>query len=296
MLHKRSKLERKKVRAAYIFLTPVFSVFLVFILIPVFATFYLSFTQYSVFEPAKWVGFKNYSSLIQNQSFRQTLGNTFYFMMGTVLPRTALALLFASMLNANIRARSVFRCIFYLPVVTSTVAVSFVWLFLYDPSPSGLFNYFLSLVGLPQQEWLGSTALAMPCIIVMSIWKFVGYYMVIFLAGLQGIPEQYYEAARIDGAKRFHEFWHITLPLLKPVTLVVLILSFIGASQVFQQVYIMTEGGPAGTTSTLVYKMYITAFRSFYFGRGAAMSFFLVAIVFTLALVNIKLGGTKGET
>jgi len=288
-----SKLEKKRIRTAYLFLSPVFLLLLIFVFIPVFVNFYISFTKYSVFEPSRWVGLSNYIFLIQDSSFLQCVVNTLYFMVGTVLPRTALALLLAIVLNRKIRGRAVFRSIFYLPVVTATFAVSFVWIFLYDPSPSGLFNYFLSFIGVAPLEWLGSIKLAMPCIILMSIWKFVGYYMVIFLAGLQGIPEQLYEASRIDGANKVQEFWHITLPLLKPVTLLVLILSLIGASQVFEQIYAMTQGGPGGSTMTIVYKLYITGFRSFYFGRAAAMSFFLVAIVFTLSIINMKLAGRR---
>lgn len=286
-----SGIEKRKIKAAYCFLAPVFSLFLVFVFIPVFVSFYISFTEYSVFEPSRWIGLSNYIFLIQDSSFLQCIVNTLYFMVGTVLPRTVLALLFAIMLNRKIRGRAVFRSIFYLPVVTATFAVSFIWIFLYDSSPSGLFNYFLSFIGVAPLEWLGSIKLAMPSIMLMSIWKFVGYYMVIFSAGLLGIPEQLYEASRIDGANKVQEFWHITLPLLKPVILLVLILSLVGASQVFEQIYAMTLGGPGGSTMTIVYKLYITGFRSFYFGRAAAMSFFLVAIVFTLSLINIKLAG-----
>lgn len=288
---KMSKLERKRIRTAYLFLVPIFSLFLIFVFIPVFVSFYISFTEYSVFEPSRWIGLSNYIFLIQDSSFLQCIVNTLYFMVGTVLPRTGLALLFAIMLNRKIRGRAIFRSIFYLPVVTATFAVSFIWIFLYDSSPSGLFNYFLSFIGVAPLEWLGSIKLAMPSIMLMSIWKFVGYYMVIFSAGLLGIPEQLYEASRIDGANKVQEFWHITLPLLKPVILLVLILSLVGASQVFEQIYAMTLGGPGGSTMTIVYKLYITGFRSFYFGRAAAMSFFLVAIVLTLSLINIKLIG-----
>jgi ABC-type sugar transport system permease subunit len=202
--------------------------------------------------------------------------------------------------NAGLRGISLYRTTYYLPVVTSLVAISMVWMWLYDPN-YGLLNYGLELISraasfalrkevmLPPQAWIGDPGKAMASIVVMSIWRGLGYNMVIYLAGLQGIPHHLYEAARIDGAGRWQQFRSITWPLLKPTTAFILVISVIGASQVFAQVYVMTNGGPNNATTTIVHQIFQNAFSFMKMGYASAMAFVLFAIIFLLSIINLRL-------
>src|SRR6185503_15597282 len=186
-----------------------------------------------------------------------------------------------------IRAMALYRAIYFVPVVTSLVAVAMVWQWLYH-SEVGLINYLLIDLGLPKVNWLGSTEWAMPAVILMTSWKSMGYYAVIFLAGLQGIPGHLYEAADIDGANSWQKFWRITLPLLSPTMFFVLVISIIQAFQVFGQIFIMTRGGPANATSTIVYFIYNQAFVWFRMGYAAAASWVLFAIIFVVTILQTR--------
>jgi ABC-type sugar transport system permease subunit len=190
--------------------------------------------------------------------------------------------------NARIRGRNFFRVVLYLPQVTSSIALSMVWLWLFDPH-LGLLNAFLRLLGLPPGEWLQSTTQAMPSIILMSIWGGVGGTMLIYLAALQGIPEQLYEAAQVDGASRLQCLWYVTLPSLQPVTLYILVTAIIGSFQIFGPIYAMTNGGPAFATTTIVHQIYINGFRYFNMGYGAAQSWVLFLLLLGLSIANLRL-------
>jgi ABC-type sugar transport system permease subunit len=212
----------------------------------------------------------------------------------------ALALLLALLLNTGLRGITVYRTVYYLPVVTSLVAVSLVWMWIYDPN-YGLLNHFLQLLSealslllgrdivIPPQTWLADPGLAMLAIIAMSIWRGLGYNMVIYLAGLQSIPDHLYEAAIIDGATPWQRFWSITWPLLKPTTAFILVISVIGASQVFAQVYVMTNGGPNNATTVIVHQVFQNAFSFMKMGYASAMAFVLFGLIFVMSLINLRL-------
>jgi len=280
--------DRKEAVAGYLFLLPALGGILVFILGPVVAAIALSFTKWDLLTPAKFIGLSNYQELIQDPMFRKVMLNTLIFTGASVPLSLILSLGLALALNQKIKGIVVFRTIYFLPVVSSMVAVSLVWRWLYNPN-YGLLNYFLNLLHLPSVNWLFSTTWAMPAIILMSVWKGLGYNMVIFLAGLQGIPQMYYESAKIDGAGKFQAFKNITLPLLSPTTFFVLVISIISSFQVFDQIFVMTSGGPAHATEVIIYYIYHNAFQIFRMGYASALAFCLFIIIFALTLLQIRL-------
>ncbi len=291
-------------RTAYLFLAPGLALFLLFVLIPVVAAFYLSFCRYDIIHSPHWVGTANYQRIARDIGsqgvFCVSLRNTAQYALGTIPLGMALALALALLVNAGLRGVSIYRTTYYLPVVTSLVAISMVWMWIYDPS-YGLLNYLLVLISragsavtghhvlIAPQTWLANPKQAMPAIIAMSIWRGLGYNMVIYLAGLQGIPEHLHEAALIDGASKWQRFRAITWPLLKPTTAFIFVVSVIGASQVFAQVYVMTNGGPNNATTTIVHQIFQNAFSFMKMGYASAMAFVLFAIIFVLSLINLRL-------
>lgn len=280
--------DRKETVAGYLFLLPALGGILVFILGPVVAAIALSFTKWDLLTPAKFIGLSNYQELIQDPMFRKVMLNTLIFTGASVPLSLILSLGLALALNQKIKGIVIFRTIYFLPVVSSMVAVSLVWRWLYNPN-YGLLNYFLNLLHLPSINWLFSTTWAMPAVILMSVWKSLGYNMVIFLAGLQGIPQMYYESAKIDGAGKFQAFKNITLPLLSPTTFFVLVISIISSFQVFDQIFVMTSGGPAHATEVIIYYIYHNAFQIFRMGYASALAFCLFIIIFALTLLQIRL-------
>ena len=235
-------------KAALVFMLPLMIPLTIYWIIPSLASLYYSLTNYSVVMPTRWVGLANFSRMWSDNLFWRSLANSAYFTAGTIPLTMGFGLILALAVNARIRDRNFFRIVFYLPLVTSTIALSMVWLWLFDPS-FGLLNVLLKVFGIHGQLWLQSTKQAMPSIILMSVWLGVGGSMIIFLAGLQGIPESLYEAARVDGAAGWQAFRYITLPLLQPVTLYVLVTNIISSFQIFGPIYAMTNGGPAFATT-----------------------------------------------
>jgi multiple sugar transport system permease protein len=215
--------------------------------------------------------------------------NTTYYVLGTVPVRTALALLLAIALNQQLRAMSWYRAAFFLPTITSAVAAATVWRWIYEPN-FGLLNSFLYTIGVSHPPtWVSSPVWAMPGLILVGVWQRVGFQMVIFLAGLQAIPNHLYEAASIDGANWWARFWHITVPLISPTTFFVLVISVIESYQVFDQAFILTEGGPGYATTTIVYYIYNYAFQFFKMGYAAAIAWILFLIVFLLTVAQFRL-------
>jgi len=263
--------------------------FFLFMVYPMLSGISLSFTKWSGFGPREWVGFANYMKMFRDAHFLKAVWNTIYYTVGILLIGVPLALFLAILLNQKfLRGRNFFRLIYYLPVVTMMAAVSMVWKWLLSPN-YGLVNYFLGLVGLPKVNWLLDPHWAMPGLILMSIWKGTGFNAVIFLAGLQGIPKTFYEAAEIDGATAWHKFRYITLPLLSPTTFFVIITTMIHSAQIFQQAYILTEGGPREATTTIVYYIYKNAFEWFKMGYSCAQGVFLLLILVIATLVQWKI-------
>ncbi|TDF91970.1 carbohydrate ABC transporter permease [Paenibacillus piri] len=288
----RNSLSAKEALWGYIFVAPIFIGFLVFTCIPVIVSFYYSLTTYDGLTEPTFNGFNNYVQLATDAKFLASLAHTLYFTLGTVPLDAGIALTIAIVLNMNLRLKVLYRTAFFIPVVTSTVAVAEVWKWLYS-TDYGLINGLLSEWGLYQPPWLTSDTWAMPSVMLMSIWKHIGFNMVIFLAGLQGISVSLYEAAKIDGAGAFKRFIYITVPLLRHTTLFVLVMSTIRAIQVFDQVYIMTAGGPASSTTTVVYWIYQNAFQFFKQGYASAMAYILFAIIFIATMIQMKFAQRK---
>lgn len=278
----------KKNNALWIclFLLPSLIGFLTFIIYPVFYSLGVGFTEWDLINPMKFIGLKNYQSLLKDANFWNSLKNTFIFIIGYLPSVMIIGLLVALLLNSKIRLKPVFRGIYFLPVVTSWVAVSLVWKWLFNPK-FGLINYFLSLISVHGPNWLNDPKTAMLAIIITSVWKDIGFIMVLYLGGLQNISPSLYEAASIDGADNWHQFWKITLPMLKPTTFFVSMISLINSFQVFDQVNIMTEGGPGDSTTVLVQNIYNSAFKYSEMGYAAAMSWVLFAIILVVSLVQM---------
>jgi multiple sugar transport system permease protein len=285
---------------ALLFLAPFLLLFVVFRVGPVLASLLLSFTDYDALSSPRWVGVANYRDILfgteaATRLFWKSVGNTLYYTVGQVGLEMITGLALALLVNARIlRAKAVWRTAYYVPVVTSAVAASMMWLWLYQPQ-AGLLNIILQSLGLPRLGWLSDPRLAMPSVIAMAVWQGAGWSMVIYLAGLQGIPESLYEAARIDGATANQQFLYVTLPLLAPVTLFVVIISCISALQVFAQVYVMTQGGPLNATTTVTYQIWNNAFRFYRLGYASAMSFLLFLVILAISIVNNRVFGGSVE-
>jgi multiple sugar transport system permease protein len=284
----------KAMRAGYLFIAPAFLIITVFVFIPIFVSLYLSFTEYNVLQPPKWVGLKNYTDLLfHDRLFWKAVSNTALYVLGTVPIGVTLALLLAVCVD-KVRFKQFFRTVYFLPVITAIVAVSVIWKWLYAGGKTGLINYALMHFGFNPVDWLTNPRTTLPAIIVMSIWGGVGYNFIIFLAGLQGIPKAVYEAAQIDGVSRWQGFWYITLPLLKPVMLFVVMMSVITSFQVFDQVYILTQGteyvgGVLHSALTIVTYLYERGFERFYMGYASAIAYVLFCVIFVLTIINIKI-------
>lgn len=257
----------------------------IFTLIPVAASFGLGFFRWNLLSPPQWVGGTNYVELFQDPLFLTVIGNTTVYAFAVVLFEIPLALGLAIAMNRQGPVIALLRTVYFLPVVTSMVAIALVWNWIYDPQ-FGLLNWGLKQIGLEPVNWLYNTAWALPALIVMGVWKNVGYSMVIFLAGLQSLPVDLYEAAELDGANAWEQLVHVTLPLLTPTIFFVMIMSTINAFQVFDSVYMMTQGGPAQSTNMAVYWLYQNSFEFFKIGRASAMAYVLFAITLGLTLLQ----------
>jgi ABC-type sugar transport system permease subunit len=232
------------------------------------------------------VGLNNYIHAFHDEVFIKSIQNTIFYAATNIPGQMILGLILALILNEKIRARGLYRTTYYFPVVTSMVVVAMVWLWIYEPG-WGLLNQVLSKLHLGRQNWLSDTHMAMPAIVVMSIWKGTGNAMILFLAGLQGIPEELYESAKIDGANRWNRFVHITLPLLKPTTFFIFVMYCIWAFQMFDQVYIMTQGGPVWSTTSIVHQIYQRAFLYVEMGYASTFATILFVIVLAITIVNL---------
>lgn len=278
--------ERRFILAGMI---PAVIFYLVFRFYPVGYAFYMSLHDWQLLgKTPVFTGFGNYARLLADPLFAKVIGNTFYFAILTTLLTTVISLSTAIILNPIGRGSTVFRLIYFLPVMTATIATATIWLWLYQ-ARFGLFNQVLQLVGLPRIPWLISSTWAMPSIILMSVWGGIGFNVVIFLAGLRGIPREYYEAAAMDGASSPQMARRITVPLLSPVIAFVLATSLIGGFNVFQQVYLMTRGGPQDSTRVLALHIYEYAFLRLFMGQAAAMAFVLFAIVITMTVLQSRI-------
>ncbi len=280
----------RKEWTAYLFLLPSLLQFAVLMVFPVIFSFYLSFHEWNILEPAKpFVGLDNYTRLLGDRRVRQAIFNTVYYTVVSVPATLFCGLLIALLLNNQIRGRGLFRAMYYLPGVTSAVAVAVVWKWIFN-GDFGLINYYLMEIGLISEpiRWLTDPNLAMPAVIIVSVWGGVGGCMIIYLAGLQAIPDEMYDAAKVDGAGPVRMLFSITIPLLAPATFFLLITSIIGAFQQFGLPYLLTAGGPVGRTTTIAYYLYTSAFKNFEMGYAAAMSYVLFAMIFGFTLLHMR--------
>ena len=287
---RRFSLGRRETVAGYLFLLPNMIGFLIFTAFAVVASAAISLTSWDLLSDPEFVGLQNYIELLTDDPlFRTVLWNTFYFTVVSVPASTILALGLALMFNTGLRAIPLFRAMYFLPVITATVVVALIWRWFFNPD-FGILNYVLYELGVDSPpNWLATRTWAMPSVIILSVWKQVGYNMVIFLAGLQAIPSSLYEAASIDGAGRWQRFRNITLPLLTPTTFFVLVISIIGSLQVFDAVLVLTDGGPANATRTIVFHIWEEAFVFLEMGYAAAVAWILFIMVFLVTLLQWKL-------
>ena len=273
---------------ALAFLAPNLLLFLVFMLIPIGMGIVMGFFKWDGYNPAEFIGFKNFFRLFSDSGFRSSLGITFYYTLLTVPATMVLALFFAMLLTREIRGKGVFRALVFFPYIASIVAVSIVWQFLYN-ADAGPINEALRAVGIENPpRWTSSKDTALIAVAVMNIWRTVGYYMVIFVAGILTIPPSLYEAAHIDGAGVWQRFRRVTLPMLSPTTFFVLVIAIINSFQAFTPIYVMTGGGPGSATQVLVFRIYEEAFVNSVFGYASAQAVVLFLIVLAFTIFQFK--------
>lgn len=274
--------------AAFLFLSPTIIIFGAFIIFPVIFSFYLSFHQWNMFGTDRtFIGFANYSQLLSSPEFWQVFKNTIVYTVGTVPVNMMLALAVAYVLNKKLIGKKFLRTAFFTPVIISWIAAAVIWRWLFEPN-YGLINHVIGWFGVSQVNWLNDPSMAMIALIIVGVWKTFGFNMILFSAGLQAIPEHYYEAAEIDGANKMSQFWNITIPLLSPTTFFIVIMSVIGSFQVFDAVYVLTSGGPFGSTKVMIFYIYENAFKFFNMGYASALAYVLFAVIFILTLLQVK--------
>ena len=282
--------QARKQWSAYLFLSPWIIVFCVFTLFSLAFSFYLSFHEWNILESAKpFVGFENYTRLFEDKRFWQALWNTILFTGFGVPLGIGSGLLIALLLNTKVKGQGIFRTLYYIPVITPLVVSSVIWKWLYQ-GDYGLINYYLLKFGIIKEKllWLADPNLAMPALIIMGVWMGTGGTMVMYLAGLQSIPSELYDAAMVDGASSYQRMMYITVPLLAPTTFYLLVTSVIGSFQSFAHIYIMTGGGPLRRTTVIGYYLYEKGFRHFEMGYASAMAYVLFAIIFIFTIFQMK--------
>ncbi|MEM6724301.1 MAG: sugar ABC transporter permease [Bacteroidota bacterium] len=278
---------RDQAKTAYLFIAFPLLLFMVFTLIPIFFAFGISFFDWNLLLPDKpFVGLANYFELFQDEVFIIAIKNTTIYALGVVPTQTILALFLAFIMNQKLKGRAFFRLAFYVPAITSSVVTSIIFVWIY--SNKGLLNYLLSLVGVDGNDWLTDPGTAIFAIMALNVWTTSGYFMISFLAGLQSIPGALYEAAKIDGANAWVQFWRITVPMVRPVTFFVVVLGLIGCFQVFDQIYVMSQGGPVNATTTMSFFVYQSAFKYFRLGFAAAGAIILAIIILIVTYVQKK--------
>jgi multiple sugar transport system permease protein len=281
-------LATREALAAYLFILPSFLGFAIFLLVPMVMSAGLSLYDWELLRPPVYIGLENFRDLLRDPLFRTVMFNTAYYAFGLVPLNIVISLSLALWLNTKLRGLTFYRLAFFLPVVTVTVAVSLIWKWMYEPRV-GIVNATLGVFGIAGPNWLADPFWAMPALIILGLWKGFGYNMVLFLAGLQGIPSTLYEAAMIDGANAWHRFWKITLPLLSPAMFLAVVLTVISSFQVFDQAFVMTAGGPSNATNTIVLYIFQNGFLFFKMGYASAIAWALFAVIFTFTLIQMWL-------
>lgn len=286
------KLGRHQEKMAYLFITPTMLLFLAFTIVPVVMALYLSFTNYDVVSRMDFVGVDNYKRLADDALFWQTFKNVFYYSIIFVPLNILISLLLGMLMNFKRAGVRLFRTMNYLPTLTSAVAAATVWIWLLHPE-FGLVNGILSYFGVIGPAWLAQTETAMLSIILVTLWQSVGSNMIIYIAGLQGIPEYLYESAKLDGATAFDRFRYITWPQLRPTTFLVSTMSIIGALQLFDQAFVLTQGGPGNVTKTPVYLIYQQGFNQLQMGYASAQAFILAVAILIFSFINMRINKSE---
>jgi ABC-type sugar transport system permease subunit len=289
---RRLSLASKQAMFAYAIIFPTLAILAIFRFLPMLQAFFLSLTQYDLVHPPKFIGLANFVDLVHDPLFLKSARVSLTYVLFSVVPVLPLSLGLAILFNRSLWIKNLLRSAIFMPVVMPAVVMAVVWTFMYQQD--GVINTILGWFGIDPIAWLRSSASALWAVILIGIWRATPYYMVIFLAGLQAIPADYYDAARIDGAGRWASFWNITLPLLKPTTLLVVVMNVIVAMKVFAVPLIMTNGGPGDATRVLPLFIYQTAFEFFDMGRAAAMSVFLFVGVMLFSFIQVRMF-TRGE-
>lgn len=287
---RRQRLHRHEAAVAAFLLAPSTVLFVVFVLGPIIASFVLTCFRWDGLSSSIFVGFDNYRTLFHDPLVRTVLTNTVLFVVGDTAIKMSLALMLAVLVNRYLGRvlRTLFRGVIFFPVIVSGVAVGIIWQWLMNTS-LGVINHYLSVVNLPTVAWLDSSAAALPSLVLVDVWRNIGFSFVVFTAGLQGISPQLYEATAVDGAGAWDQFWSITLPLLSPTTYFLLVINLIGAFQFFDLAFVMTQAGPGDATRTIVYYIYDTGFHFFRFGYASTLSVVLFAILAALTLIQVKM-------
>ncbi len=276
-----SMLSLKKIPIGLFFVLPAIIGMFIFIVIPIFCSFALSFTEWDLLNEIKFIGLSNYRTVLTSSEFMQIFINTVIYAFSTTIFAVIIPLILASLLSAKIKGSEFFKTIYFLPFITPAIVIAIVWSWIFDPN-SGLVNNLLNT----RLTWLFDTHLAMPVLIFVSVWKLIGYNVVLFLTGFSTISPNLYEAAKIDGACNMQIFQEITLPLLKPVTYFVILVTAISSFQVFDLVYVMTSGGPQNSTNVIVYSIYKYAFEYFDIGKSCALAYILFILILILTLLQ----------
>ncbi|WP_404445659.1 sugar ABC transporter permease [Sutcliffiella horikoshii] len=277
----------------FLFLVPGLIILGAFIFYPMLHAIWLSFTNYNIVNDAEFIGLENYQALFEDPLFWKVLGQTLLYLIIVVPALVVLPIFLAILVNKQIKGIGFFRSAYYIPVVTSMVVVGIAWKWVY--ADQGVLNYILDSLGVISApvNWLTSTSTSIFAVMIVTIWKGLGYYMVIYLAGLQSIPDDLYEAADIDGASKWKQIWHITVPLLMPSIMIVTIMSSISAMKVFEEIYVMTGGGPLNSSKTLVFYIYQEAFEKLQMGYASAAGVVLFLITLIFSVINIKFMNKK---
>ncbi|MEF2246981.1 MULTISPECIES: carbohydrate ABC transporter permease [unclassified Paenibacillus] len=287
-MRKKSSMTRRNRITGYTFLLPNIIGFALFVFLPVLASFFMSFTEWNGFGPLKFVGLSNYIKLFEDDNFKISFINSIIFTIISVPITLFLALIVSVWLNAGIKFIKLFRTAVFLPYVTATIAVAVVWQLILNPS-MGPVNNILRNIGIDQPPgWFSASAWALVSVAIVYIWHSIGYYMVLYLAGLQGIPDHLYEAAELDGAGAVAKFFRITLPMLSPIIFFTVIMGVINSFKVFDFIFVLTQGGPGRSTQVLVYTIYNVAFKQFSFGYASAMAYVLFMLILVFTYLQFK--------
>ncbi|MER2227751.1 MAG: sugar ABC transporter permease [Carnobacterium sp.] len=282
---RKSSLYKAEHRVAFLFILIPILGFIIFALIPASISLYASFTDWNGISQMNFIGLENYKKLFQDEYFWKTLGNTFYLMLGIPIG-LVLSFLLASALSRKIKGRTIFRVIYYIPVISSLAAISILWQWAYN-GDFGLVNQALNLIGVEGPNWLQNVNTVKPAIIIMTVWKGVGYSMLLYLAAIQSIPRTYYEAADLDGASAFQRFKYITWPMVKPITFFLVVTNIIAGSQIFTEINIMTPtGGPQYSSATVVWYLWREAFNNLNMGYASAIAVILGVLIFFITVIQ----------